>query len=211
MRLLLFSDVHRDLSAAEALVEASGDVDVAVCAGDLAVKREGLAGVVRILSGIGVPTVFVPGNGESDEELRDACAGWSGATVLHGSGTLVGGVRFWGIGGGIPVTPFGAWSFDLTEGEARERLAGCPHGAVLISHSPPHGHVDLADGRHLGSRAVLEAVQRTTPQLVVCGHIHACWGMRSEIGPSGIVNAGPAGVVVELGEEGGDAAIQPET
>lgn len=198
LKLLLFSDVHRDLSAAEALVEASRDVDVAVCAGDLAVKREGLDSVVRVLCEMEVPTVLVPGNAESDAELREACSGWSSATVLHGSGTRIEGLRFWGLGGGVPVTPFGSWSFDLTEDEARARLAGCPDEAVLVSHSPPFGHLDQAEGRHLGSRAVLEAVERTQPMLVVCGHIHACWGMRGEIGTSDVVNAGPAGVVVEV-------------
>ena len=69
-----------------------------------------------------------------------------------------------------------------------------------MTHSPPFGHVDTADaGVHLGSRAVLEAIERTRPRLAVCGHIHACWERESLAGVTRVVNAGPRGVRVDLG------------
>lgn len=200
MKLLLFSDVHTDLAAARSLVERSSGVDVAVCAGDLAAMRENLQPVVDVLSGMEGPSVLVAGNGESADELTAACeaAGWDDAHVLHGSGVEIQGVPFWGIGGGIPVTPFGSWSWDFSEEEARELLRDCPDEGVLVSHSPPFGHVDVSRGEHLGSRAVLEAVERTEPRLVVCGHIHSCWRQESTVGPSRVINAGPEGMVVEI-------------
>ena len=198
MRLLLFSDVHCDADAARSLVDRSADADLLVCAGDLAVMRTGLQPVVDILAAVTLPTVLVAGNGESTEELSSACAGWANASVLHGSGCEIGGVSFWGLGGGVPVTPFGSWSFDLTEDEARAYLAGCTQDAVLVTHSPPFEHVDETGGRHLGSRAVLEAIERARPQLVVCGHIHGCWTQESRVGNTRIVNAGPAGIWVDL-------------
>jgi len=198
MRLLLFSDVHTDADAARALVAMSESVDVAVGAGDFAVQRRGLEPTMDILSAMACPAVLVPGNGESDTELREACRDWARAHVLHGSGTSIEGIDFWGLGGGVPVTPFGAWSFDLTEDEAREKLADCPEGAVLVTHSPPLGHVDTSGGRHLGSKAVLETVESARPVLVVCGHIHDAWRQESTLRPTRIVNAGPEGILVEL-------------
>lgn len=198
MKLLLFSDVHCDREAARSLVERSAEADVLVCAGDLAVMRQGLQATVDVLREAEAPTVLVAGNGESDHELAAACAGWEGARVLHGSGCEIDGVAFWGLGGATPVTPFGAWSFDLSEEEAAALLADCPEGAVLVTHSPPYGHVDAAGGQHLGSRAVLEAIERAAPRLVVCGHIHACWTQESTLGSTRIVNAGPRGVWAEL-------------
>ncbi len=199
MRLLLFSDLHRDLAAARALAERSAGFDVVVGAGDFGSVRRGLQEVIDALAIIDRPCVLVPGNAESDEELREACRGWKLAHVLHGEGVTIGGVPFFGLGAAVPVTPFGSWSFDLDEATAEGMLAGCPAGAVLVTHSPPYGHVDEGGGgEHLGSRAVLATVERTEPRLVVCGHIHACWARRSEIGSSQVVNAGPAGVEVTL-------------
>jgi Icc-related predicted phosphoesterase len=199
MKLLLCSDIHRDHAAARSLVDRSSGADVLVCAGDLAVMRKGLRETVEILSDAACPTVLVPGNGESDDELVEACRDWPRAHVLHGSGCEIDGVSFWGLGAAVPVTPFGPWSFDLSEEEAEGLLAGCPEGAVLVTHSPPRGHVDVAGGgEHLGSRAVLDAIGRVRPSLVVCGHIHACWGQESDVDGTRVINAGPHGVWVDL-------------
>jgi Icc-related predicted phosphoesterase len=200
VKLLVFSDLHRDRDAARSLVERSEEADVLVGAGDFAVMRHGIDDVIGILREVDKPAVLVPGNGESDAELREACAGWASAHVLHGNVVTLEGIPFFGIGAGIPVTPFGEWSFDLTEDEADVLLADCPEHGVLISHSPPHGHVDEAGGRHLGSHAVLETIERVSPRLVVCGHIHGWWGKQSTIGPTLVLNAGPEGQVVELPE-----------
>ncbi|MDA0329359.1 MAG: metallophosphoesterase family protein [Gemmatimonadetes bacterium] len=198
MRLLLFSDVHCDADAAERLVARSVDADVVICAGDLGVMRTGLQETVDILSAITAPTVLVAGNGESDAELAAACLGWSAAHVLHGTGCDLDGIRFWGLGGAVPVTPFGSWSFDLSEGGARTLLDSCPTGGVLVTHAPPLGHVDEVGGHHLGSRAILETIERAQPRLAVCGHIHACWTQESWERDTRIVNAGPGGVWVDL-------------
>ncbi len=199
MRLLAFSDLHRDQAAARSIVERSDSVDVVIGAGDFAVKRGGIEDVMDILREIARPTVLVPGNGESDAELREVCRGWEAGHVLHGGGVSIDGVDFFGIGAGIPATPFGSWSFDLSEQEAHEMLEACPSHAVLVSHSPPYGHVDEAGGgAHLGSRAVLEAIERAEPSLVVCGHIHGCWGQRSFLGLTEIHNVGPEGAVLEI-------------
>ena len=125
MRLLLFSDLHTDLAAAASIVERAAGFDAVVGAGDFAVKRRGLATIIEVLAAIETPTVLVPGNGESAEELSAACRGWPAAHVLHGEGVGIGGVPFFGLGGGVPVTPFGSWSYDFTEDEARDLLAPC--------------------------------------------------------------------------------------
>jgi Icc-related predicted phosphoesterase len=210
VRLLLASDLHRDLEAARSLVERSSDYDVVVIAGDLAIKRRGLQEIVNVLAPMACPTVLVCGNGESPEELREACgrardqttgAPWQSAHVLHGDSIEVDGVTFFGLGGAVPVTPFGDWSYDIPEEDAAALLASCPPQAVLVSHSPPNGHVDSDGmGNHHGSWSVLEAIERARPRLVVCGHIHACWEGESRVDDTPIINAGPRGVVWSLEE-----------
>jgi len=198
-RLLLFSDVHSDRAACRRLVDRSSEVDVVVGAGDFATMRRNLQATIDVLSAIDVPTVLVPGNAESVEELRSACAPWEAATVLHGAGAEIDGISFYGIGGGIPVTPFGDWSYDFTEEAAEDMLADCPSGGVLVSHSPPKNAVDRdSNGRHLGSTAVRAAIEEKSPSLTVCGHIHGSWGEEAAIGETTVVNAGPQGRVVEL-------------
>jgi Icc-related predicted phosphoesterase len=151
-----------------------------------------------VLAQIEGPTLLVPGNNETEDALREACAGWPSATVLHGDSAEIDGVSFFGLGAGVPTTPWD-WSFDLDENEAAWMLAGCPDGAVLIVHSPPHGHVDVSGaGQHLGSRAILGAIEEHRPALAVCGHIHESWGQESTVGPTRVINLGPGGREIDL-------------
>jgi uncharacterized protein len=197
VRLLAFSDLHCDLAQAQRLVESAADADVVVAVGDLASVHSGLDETVGALAAIERPTIVVPGNNETEDALRRACAGWKSATVLHGESTEIEGVNFFGLGGGIPVTPWD-WSFDLTEQAAAKLLEGCPEGAVLAVHSPPLGYVDASRGRRLGSRAVLAAIEADAPALALCGHIHESCGAESAIGPTRVINLGPSGRILEL-------------
>jgi Icc-related predicted phosphoesterase len=198
MRLLAFSDLHTDSAQAERLAEASANADVVVGVGDFASVHSGLEETIAALRSITKPTVVVPGNNETEDALRAACDGWENATVLHGQGTEIEGMVFFGLGAGVPVTPWD-WSFDLTEEEAAQKLAGCPEGCVLAVHSPPRGHVDTSSGgEHLGSIAVLETISAKQPRLALCGHIHEAWGGRAQIGPTEVVNLGPGGTTLDV-------------
>ena len=200
MRILLFGDLHCDANAAQNIVEMSWAADVVVGTGDFATNRKGLQEIIDALAAIIVPTLLVPGNSESLQELVSACKGWPAAIVLHGSGAEIHGVKFWGVGGGIPITTF-PLSFDFSEDEGRRLFAKCPHEAILISHSPPKGILDhLPDGRSVGSVAVLEAVERCQPILVACGHIHSCAGNPEPemVGNTQVINAGPKGIFWEV-------------
>ena len=197
VRLLAFSDLHRDRDQARKLVELSQQADVVIGAGDFASVRMGINRAVEPLKQIDKPTVLVPGNNESESELAEASDGWTSATLLHGGSVDIGGVTFFGLGGGVPVTPF-PWSFDLSEREADEKLAGCPEGCVLVVQSPPKGYVDEAHGRHMGSDAILTAIETKRPRLAVCGHIHESWGAKANIGRTPVVNLGPQGRFFEL-------------
>jgi uncharacterized protein len=198
VKLLAFSDLHRDLGQAARLVEMAADADVVIGAGDFASVHEGLEETIEALAAIEAPTVLVPGNNETVDALREAAAGWSSATVLHGEGATIAGVELYGLGAGIPVTPWD-WSFDLDEESAGEMLAACPESAVLVLHSPPENHCDAsADGTHFGSEALRRAIEEKRPQLAVCGHIHESWGCESSIGVTPVRNLGPTGTWISI-------------
>jgi Icc-related predicted phosphoesterase len=191
VRLLAFSDVHRDVAQCRRLVEMSEQADVVIAAGDFASVHRGLEETIDALSAIARPTVLVPGNNETEEALRSACAGWPAATVLHGESAVIGGVSFFGLGAGVPVTPWD-WSFDLSDEDASALLVAAPAGGVFVIHSPPKGHLDNG----LGSEAILRAIEEKRPAVVVCGHVHECAGRWAQIGPTRLLNAGPSGTLL---------------
>jgi Icc-related predicted phosphoesterase len=198
MKLLAFSDLHRDLGQASVLVEMAAQADVVIGAGDFASVHEGLEETIDALATIETPALLVPGNNETVDALRAAATEWRAATVLHGEGTTIDGVEFFGLGAGIPVTPWD-WSFDLDDEAATAMLGPCPEGAVLVLHSPPKGHCDSAgDGTHFGSPALLAAIEAKRPKLAVCGHIHESWGCESDVDGTPLRNLGPKGTWLEV-------------
>ncbi|SLN59323.1 Calcineurin-like phosphoesterase superfamily domain protein [Roseovarius litorisediminis] len=190
MRIMAFSDLHHARGRAEILVEASREADLVIGAGDFCDMRQHLPEAMNLLSGISAPLVVVPGNAESDAELRDAAH--IGTQVLHGAGTTIDGLTLFGLGYGVPTTPFGEWSCDLSETQAAEMLARCEAADILILHSPPKGVADMTStGLSVGSRAIFDAIERIQPKLAVCGHIHDSWGISGQIGNTKVVNLGP--------------------
>ena len=190
MRILAFSDLHLARAPAAALVEASHDADLVIGAGDFCNMRHGLAEAMDLLDGITAPFVAVPGNAESFKELQAAAN--QGMRVLHGTGVDVNGLHVFGLGYGVPVTPFGAWSCDLSEDQAAEMLGPCETADILVLHSPPKGVADVTSGgQSVGSTAIYEAIERIQPRLAFCGHIHDSWGQTGRIGDTQVVNLGP--------------------
>lgn len=192
MRVLAFSDLHANAGAAAELTRAASEADLVIGAGDFCNMRRGLAEAMALLSGITRPMLIVPGNAESEAELQAAILPSPHITLLHGNGVKIDGVEFFGLGYGVPLTPFGDWSCDLTEAEAETMLSSCPEGAVMILHSPPQGVVDrMSSGRRIGSTAIHDAIERRRPRLALCGHVHESWGESGMIGETPVHNLGP--------------------
>ncbi|MGR3760506.1 metallophosphoesterase family protein [Roseobacteraceae bacterium NS-SX3] len=190
MKILAFSDLHLARARAADIVAASAGADLVIGAGDFCNMRHGLDEAMAMLSGLKAPMIAVPGNAESADELRDAA--FAGTLVLHGEGMEADGLRIFGLGYGIPETPFGTWSCDLPETQAAVMLAPCEKADILITHSPPRGLGDTtSSGLSVGSDAVRAAIERIQPRLALCGHVHDCWGTRGMIGRTEVANLGP--------------------
>ncbi len=190
MKILAFSDLHLVPTLAADLVAASPDADLVIGAGDFCNMRQGLPRAMEMLAGIAAPMVLVPGNAESAEELR-GCA-LPSMTVLHGKGTEIEGLRIFGLGGAVPETPFGDWSFDLSERAAARELAQAGLIDILVTHAPPKGAGDeTSAGRSIGSDSIRAAIETLQPKLAVYGHVHDCWGYRGQIGATQCANLGP--------------------
>lgn len=82
---------------------------------------------------------------------------------------------------------FMRWAFMREPAELAEVYANIPAGLdVLVSHQPPLGYGsqctyrDPRDGvtktEQVGSVELVEAIHRTRPRAVVCGHVHSGFG-----------------------------------
>ncbi|HIQ30049.1 MAG TPA: YfcE family phosphodiesterase [Candidatus Caldiarchaeum subterraneum] len=196
MKILQVSDIHGSFSAVKRIAEKVGGegYDLVVAAGDITnfgtvEEAEALLGEI---SDQGVAVVFVAGNCDPEDMLSWKPRG--GRIInLHLKSTELGGYELLGLAGGGPKSV--GTIIEFNEEQFKELLSGLNpsrEGFILVSHTPPYGTgADLTGGSHVGSTAIREYVEKTTPILVSCGHIHDARSV-SKVGKTTVVNAGPA-------------------
>jgi Icc-related predicted phosphoesterase len=197
VRIVVFSDIHGDIPALEQVLAPEADYYFA--AGDLVNWARGLERVGEVLRRRAGRVYVLPGNHESAADIARMCHE-HGLEDFHGKSLEVGGYRIAGLGYSNP-TPFGTPG-EYSEKELAERLErfAAFERLILICHCPPKGTpLDQAGpGRHLGSQAVRDFIEKHQPELFFCGHIHEAHGVSAQLGRTRAFNVGKQGRLVEL-------------
>jgi len=201
MKILIFSDIHGDLSALEKILARPADIYIA--AGDLSTFRGGLDGCGKILKPLGQRLWVLPGNHETHDDTRALCTQF-GFVDFHRQLRSVesshGPTRWAGLGYSN-VTPFNTPG-EYAEDEIAKALAAFEENRplYLVVHFPPLGtNLDeFAAGKHAGSPTLRQWVERVQPLYLFCGHIHEAAGRSDRIGRTQCFNVGKQGYVLEI-------------
>ena len=181
MRLFAVSDIHGATEPIEAAAPLLRAADWVVIAGDLtgARTRAEAAGVIALVERYSTRVLAVHGNWDRSD-VGDFLAekGYS----LHGTGRIVDGVGFFGLGGSSPTPMRTATEYTEEEiaaflRQGYQKVRQAPR-TVLISHVPPRG---VRDRTFIGlrgrSRALRAFLVENPVSLCLCGHIHEAGGI----------------------------------
>ena len=197
MKILVFSDIHGDKAALQRLMDTEADYYFA--AGDLANWGRGLDDLAPLMQKRAERLYVIPGNHESAADIARMCA-QHGFHDFHGQSMMVNGVTIAGLGYSNP-TPFDTPG-EYGEQELGVRLSKFDGASplVLICHAPPKDTKldDAGQGKHFGSTAVREFVDREQPIRLYCGHIHEAAGREDTIGRTIGWNVGKRGQMLDL-------------
>ncbi|MHC1587328.1 MAG: metallophosphoesterase family protein [Candidatus Syntropharchaeia archaeon] len=188
LKILLIADVHGEVAKLSEFLThfKEKDFDLVLCPGDFTdmfnvpegYSQMDIAEIVlqKLLS-LGKPVFCVPGN-HDPYEILDLFDEYE--VNLHARSEKFRGFRLIGFGGAL--TPFNT-KFEPTEEEMREslsKLAGKRREkTILLTHSPPYGTVldKTENGKHVGSKAVREFIEKEKPVLAISAHIHEAGGV----------------------------------
>jgi len=140
--------------------------------------------------------IYISGNHDNYLVKQQLTGLESNIEYLCDSGTEFEGLKIWGI-------PWSLWfhgvnpkckAFMGSENDLKKKFALIPDDIdILITHSPPHGILDLCQSGNVGSKSLRRIMGRVKPKLWVCGHIHEGYGEFKDTSLSGtdyhIVNA----------------------
>jgi Icc-related predicted phosphoesterase len=173
MRILVVSDLHGDLKAAQRACEVVRP-DLILSCGDWGdpnqVTRDDLTAFLE------VATLYTTFGNHDPIELLSLLHNRDGTQVLlaQGSAQVVAGLRLAAIGGiwaKSHAKPHYVTDADVAESAARVAKAGPID--ILLTHGCPIGLADLTpSGRHGGQRCFLEASKIIAPRVHLCGHLH---------------------------------------
>ena len=195
--ILVFSDLHDDAKCLERLMAIEADHYVA--AGDLSNFGNRLDRMGEVMRPKSSQVWVMPGNHESDTQVAAFCDRF-GFHNFHGETFRAGGLTVAGLGYSNP-TPFRTPG-EYTEEQLASRLQRFEllRPEILICHAPPlETALDRAGpGKHYGSRAIRDFLERFQPQHFFCGHIHEAEGAVEHISATRAQNVGKRGYLLEL-------------
>ncbi len=196
MIILALSDIHSSFSMAESILQRESAAGCIVICGDFTTRGTAAeaANLLSLFRKMGVPIFAVAGNMDSadiDSYLAGAGSG------INGTGKIFEDVGFFGVS--ASPTTFLRTPYEITEEAILARAESgwndvqSARWKVLVTHTPPfQTKLDMIlTGKHAGSRSIRSFIERSQPDLVVCGHIHEARGVDT-IGKTQIVNCGAA-------------------
>jgi Icc-related predicted phosphoesterase len=226
MRVLVVSDLHYTMKQFDWVVGVAADYDLVVLAGDhldissFVAPDAQIAVVLEYLNRIAAKTVVAASSGNHDlnasDEHDERRAKW--LDQARAFGVFVDGTRF---ETDTEVVTICAWwdgprSYEVVERHLADDAAVVGDRRwIWVYHTPPDGSPTSWTGkRHYGDPDLRAWIERFSPDIVVCGHVHespyvegGAWVDR--IGSALVVNAGhyrgPTPAYIEIDTDAGTA------
>jgi uncharacterized protein len=199
LRILAASDLHGDSKLVKRLAERAEKekVDLVVLCGDLTGWVE-TKNLIRPFKDKNKRVLILPGNWDSFA-TADFLASFYGVKNIHGYSAIYENVGFFGAGGAENAPGPGR----ITEKEmmrslekAHSNLKGIER-KIMVTHMHPAKSQSEFSGIP-GSDAVLKAIKKFKPDLLIHGHIHEAGGSDEFIYDTRVINVGREGAIIDI-------------
>ncbi len=192
MKIIAISDIHNNYSALKNLEQEFSEADLVIIAGDITHfgTDKDAKKIIEEFEKYNKKIFAISGNCDNltvEQYLE------SRGISLHNKikNIFELNLSITGFGGSI-ATPIGTPN-TYTEDDYKKYFASIEiKPDILVVHQPPFNTIAdiIPGGRHVGSNAVREFIDKKQPGVCICGHIHESRG-KEYYGKTLVVNPGP--------------------
>ena len=197
MKIFAFTDLHANKKSIDKIIKKikEGKPELIICCGDLTIFGNDLNEISNKLNLIGIKILIIPGNHETEQEIKNICKKNKNLINLHKENYEYGNYIFFGFG-------TGGFSFIEPELEEIIRFKKCfdkTKKLIFITHAPIyHTKLDYLYKEHMGCKSSRKFIDKFKPILTLCGHFHENENKKDKIKNCLIINPGHQGTFIEI-------------
>ena len=202
LRILAASDIHGDTDLAEKLAKQAEDenVDLVILCGDLTTAEQSTANIIGPFVKRNEKVLLIPGNHET-VATADFLAEMYNVKNIHGYSVTYKDVGVFGCGGATNVGPV----MPIDEDELYDLLKKGFEKIKYLRKKIMVTHIHPADSKMgkfstfvPGSSSVKKAIEKFSPDILLCGHVHEAEGIEEMVGKTKVINVGRKGKIIRL-------------
>jgi len=196
MKILAVSDIHGDLGLVkkvEKLIEKE-NIDLVILAGDQTWFEKMEKGLVGPLTS--KPALIIPSNHETESTVKMWEKMYPNLRSIHKKNLKINNVGFFGSG---TVD----WGFKEDSDQIFKELKNSHEKIkklkkkIMITHCPPAGSKIELMG-FPGSVGIKKAIEKFSPNFLICGHIHEGGGLIEKIHNTQVMNVSRTPTIFEI-------------
>ena len=196
MKILAVSDIHGDLGLVkklERMIEKE-NIDLIILAGDQTWFEQSTKNLVGPLTK--KPTLIIPSNHETEGTVKMWEKMYPNLKSIHKKNWKLKDVGFFGSG-------TMDWGFDEDSDKIFKELENAHKKIknlkkkIMITHCPPAGSKIELMG-FSGSTGIEKAIEKFSPNFLICGHIHEGGGLIEKIHSTKVINVSRTPTIFEI-------------
>ncbi len=199
-KVLAIGDLHGDSGLAKRIAQIAKKekVDLIIIPGDLTWLEQPAQDLIKPFDQLGKKILIMPGNHETLPVIDSFENAYNNAKNIHGNSFRLNDVGFFGAGYATNAGPFfieESEVFNLLK-KSHEEIKDSEK-KIMITHMHHKGSKAEFTGWE-GSKAVLKAIKRFRPDIVINGHIHEAGGIVEYFYGTKIINVARKPSIFEI-------------
>ena len=196
MKILAISDIHGDLGLVKKVEKLANKekVDLIILAGDQTWFEKSTKNLIGPLTK--KPTLIIPGNHETEETIEEWEKTYPNLINLHKKSFQKGGVGFFGSGT-LEWGLINEKSPTYKELKSAHQKIKHLKKKVMLTHEPPTGSKAELLG-FPGSYGIKKAIDKFSPDVLICGHIHEAGGLIEKINNTKVINVSRSPTIFKI-------------